>query len=495
MFSAVIAIDKDFNIGKNGTIPWSCPEDLKHFKELTMGHVVIMGRKTYETIGKPLKGRINLIISKNMSLLDHKNVAIFKDPWDVVRHCNKEHKDKKWFVIGGAVIYDWFWSAKLIYDWHITHIDGSYPDCDTKFHINLHALEPISTTCLTKFVGDTASTINDTTRITNNPATDLVKTTASTINDTARITNNLTTDPAKVTAVYVHYHANNYEELQCLSVMKDLLEYGNTKLDRTGTGTKSLFGKQLRFDLSNNSFPLMTTRKMFIRGIFAELMLFIRGQTDSKILEDQKINIWKGNTSRQFLDSRGLNHLPVGDMGASYGFLFRHFGAKYIDCKTNYGTEGVDQLKNVINTIKSNPSDRRIIISLWDPTNLNSCPLPPCLYNYQFYVNGKELSCMMTQRSSDFIVAGGWNVATGALLTYLIATVCDLTPSELIWNIGDVHVYNNLIEQAKIQIKRLPKMYPKLFVKKRDNIEDFEYADLEMLSYVPDAAIEMVMNA
>jgi thymidylate synthase len=182
-------------------------------------------------------------------------------------------------------------------------------------------------------------------------------------------------------------------------------------------------------------------------------------------------------------------------MGASYGFLFRHFGATYIDCKTNYTGQGIDQLSAVINSIKNNPTDRRMIISLWDPVNLNNCPLPPCLYNYQFYVSDGKLSCMMTQRSSDYVVAGGWNIATGSLLTYLIAVVCDLKPDRLVWNIGDTHIYSNLIEQAKEQIKREPYKFAKLYIKKKSDIETFEYTDLELIGYQSHEAIKLVMNA
>jgi dihydrofolate reductase/thymidylate synthase len=445
MFSLIVAVDKEFNIGRNGQIPWSCPEDMNHFRSLTFGNVVIMGRKTYDSIGKPLPNRINVVISHRWLIVPD-NVILINNPWDAVKYCAKNHKDKKWFVIGGSQIYNWFLSKGLINDMHITYIKAIYENCDSKFLFDTYNL---------RF-------------ITNKPLSDI--------------------------ADYTHYTVINKEEEQCLNLLKDILINGNKKPDRTGIGTKSLFGRQLRFNLRDNTFPLMTTRKMFLRGIFAELMLFIRGQTNNKILEDQKISIWRGNTSREFLDSRGLQHMPVGDMGASYGFLFRHFGAKYTTCLEDYTGKGVDQLQNVIKTIKTNPNDRRIIISLWDPTNINNCPLPPCLYNYQFYVYNNELYCMMTQRSSDFVVAGGWNIATGALLTNLIASVCGLTPAELIWNLGDVHIYSNLMEQAKTQLERVPRVYPKLFINKKENIEDFEFSDLEIIGYNPHPAIEMTMN-
>lgn len=445
MFTAIVAIDKDFNIGKAGQVPWKCPEDLKYFKSLTIGHVVIMGRKTFDSIGNPLSDRINIVISSNkLAVPDH--VVVIKNPWDVIKFCSKNFGDKKWFIIGGSQIFNWFWEKKLIGNIHVTHIKGSYQDCDTKWVFNINDLKRIKTISLSP------------------------------------------------KAECVHYVVPNYEEEQCLQLLHDILINGNIKLDRTNIGTKSLFGHQLRFNLRNNSFPLMTTRKMFLRGIFAELMLFIRGQTNNQILEDQKISIWRGNTTREFLDSQGLHHMPVGDMGASYGFLFRHFGAKYTTCLQDYTNQGIDQLKTVINTIRTNPNDRRIIISLWDPINLNNCPLPPCLYNYQFYVNNNELSCMMTQRSSDFVVAGGWNIATGSLLTYLIASICSLTPAELIWNLGDAHIYNNLVQQAELQLKREPFLYPKLFINKKENIEDFEYSDLELIGYQHHLPIDMVMN-
>jgi thymidylate synthase len=232
---------------------------------------------------------------------------------------------------------------------------------------------------------------------------------------------------------------------------------------------------------------------MFLRGIFEELMLYIRGQTNSKILEDKGITVWKGNTSRNFLDSCGLT-LPEGDMGASYGFLFRHFGAEYKTCLDDYTNKGFDQLYYAIDKLKNNPSDRRIIISLWDPNNLNKCPLPPCLYNYQFYVADNKLYCMMTQRSSDYAVAGGWNIATGSLLTYLIASVCGLEPYKLLWNIGDTHIYNNLVDQIKEQVNRRPYLFPKIIINKKQKIEDYEYSDIKLLCYNYHEPIQMNMN-
>jgi thymidylate synthase len=279
--------------------------------------------------------------------------------------------------------------------------------------------------------------------------------------------------------------------------MKKILDTGYPSDDRTGTGTISLFGERLEFDLSNNKFPLVTTRRMFLRGIFEELMLYIRGQTDNNILAEKKINVWTPNTTREFLDKRGLHQLPTGDMGHSYGFSFRHFGGEYIDCRTDYKGVGYDQLTELIKEIKVNPCSRRLIISLWEPNHMHKAALPPCLYNYQFYVRGEKLSCMMTQRSSDQFMAGGWNVATGALLTIMIAHVCKLSPDRLVWNIGDAHIYNNLIDQVKEQISRIPYQFPYLLLKDASDITDiqqFEYKNIDLCGYRSHSAISGVMS-
>lgn len=169
----------------------------------------------------------------------------------------------------------------------------------------------------------------------------------------------------------------NFDEYQYLQLVEEVIKEGVEKQDRTGTGTKSKFGDQIKFDLTDNKFPLLTTKKVFVRGIFEELMWFIRGQTDSTILEKKGVNIWKGNTSREFLDNKGLKHLPVGDIGAGYGFQWRYFGAKYVDCKTDYKGQGFDQIAYVINEIKNNPNSRRIVLSGWNPPEINNAVLPP----------------------------------------------------------------------------------------------------------------------
>lgn len=442
MFSIIAAYDNDRGIGKTQSIPWKCSQDLVFFKQLTKNNVVIMGRKTYESIGKPLSNRINIVITKTVKFIP--DVIIAKSLEECCIICAKI-PSVNYYVIGGSNIYKMFLESGLISIAYITRIYGHY-NCDTFFP---NTLLPEHVEIIEEKEGSYS---------------------------------------------IMKYTYSNKEEQAFLQLGKTIISQGIDRCDRTGTGTLSLFGQRLEFDLSKGKFPLLTSRKMFIRGIFEELMFYIRGQTDNNILIKKNVNVWTGNTTREFLDARGLSHLPVGDMGPSYGFLFRHFGAEYINCKTDYTGKGVDQLNRVLKLLKSNPQDRRIIISLWDPMNIDKCPLPPCLYNYQFYVANQKLSCMMTQRSSDFAIAGGWNVATGALLTILLAKVCNLEPEKLIWNIGDVHVYKNLINEFKIQITRIPYQFPNLIIPYKENIEDYEFSDINVIGYKSHTALNFKIS-
>lgn len=469
MFSVIAAVDNANGIGKDGKIPWDFPADLKHFKQVTSGNIVIMGRKTYESIGKPLPDRTTCVISRTMQADDRKagdNLHVFNDPWDCVRWCQNNRiqtvtidgTTKRFkrhaFVCGGAEIYDWFYANHLITYEIITRIYDDYK-CDTK--INRPDAE--RNCCL-------------------------IRSLPLSIEDSNKLS-------------LQKFRIVNQEERSMLSLIGDVMRNGYKKDDRTGTGTVSLFGKHLEFDLTDNKFPLMTTRPMFFHGIFEELMLYLRGQTDSKILEAKNVKVWAPNTSREFLDKNNLGHYRVGDMGHTYGFSMRHFGAEYKGCDADYTGQGYDQLMNLIEGIKTNPNGRRHLISLWEPNKIEQAALPPCLYEYQFYVHDGMLSCQMGQRSSDIVTAGGWNVATGALMTILIAHACGLKPEKLIWNIGDVHIYNNIIDAARQQVCRFPNAYPKLFLRGMpDDITKTEFNNLELIGYepLPMGDIKIIMN-
>lgn len=287
---------------------------------------------------------------------------------------------------------------------------------------------------------------------------------------------------------------SNEEEKQYLSLIKNIIDNGVEKGDRTGTGTISIFGAQMRFSLRDNSFPLLTTKKVFFRGVAEELLWFLRADTNSKHLAEKKVHIWDPHGSKEYLESIGQGHREEGDLGPVYGFQWRHFGAKYVDCHTDYSGQGEDQLMRIINTIKTNPNDRRMIMSAWNPADLKQMALPPCHMFCQFYVANGELSCIMYQRSCDMGLGVPFNIASYSLLTIIIAHLTGLKPGEFIHTLGDAHVYSNHLDALNEQLQREPRLFPKLFIKTpRTSVEDFKFEDFELCGYNPHDKIYMKM--
>ncbi|CAO3690106.1 unnamed protein product [Umbelopsis vinacea] len=298
-------------------------------------------------------------------------------------------------------------------------------------------------------------------------------------------------------------HNVQHEEHQYLNLIQNIIEKGEKRADRTGTGTVSIFAPpQLRFSLEDDIFPLLTTKRVFFRAVAEELFWFIKADTNSKHLSEKGIKIWDGNGSRDYLDSIGLSHREEGDLGPVYGFQWRHFGAEYVNCKTDYTGKGVDQLQQVIDKIKNNPTDRRIILSAWNPADIPIMALPPCHAFCQFYVSTPtpeqpipKLSCLLYQRSCDMGLGIPFNIASYALLTRLIAHVTGLLPGEFIHTMGDAHVYVDHIEALKEQIKREPRAFPKLTIKREvSNINDFNFEDLVLEDYKPHGKLDMKMS-
>lgn len=300
-------------------------------------------------------------------------------------------------------------------------------------------------------------------------------------------------------------NTENTAEQAYLDLCKSIIENGEFRPDRTGTGTKSIFAPpQLRFDLSDDTFPLLTTKRVFAKGIIHELLWFVAGCTDAKKLSEKGVRIWEGNGSREYLDKVGLANNREGDLGPVYGFQWRHFGAEYKTCEDDYTGQGVDQLQEVIKRLKNNPYDRRIIMSAWNPKDFPKMALPPCHVFCQFYVNfpagqKPKLSCLLYQRSCDIGLGVPFNIASYALLTRMIAHVVDMDCGEFIHTMGDAHVYLNHIDALKTQIERTPIEFPKLKIKSErlaeiKSIDDFTYEDFEILNYKPQKSIEMAMS-
>lgn len=285
-----------------------------------------------------------------------------------------------------------------------------------------------------------------------------------------------------------------HEEYQYLSLVRDIIEQGKQKTDRTGVGTLSVFGRQLRFSLRDDVFPLLTTKRVFWRGVLEELLWFIRGSTNAKELSDRDVHIWDGNGSRDFLDKSGLGHRVEGDLGPVYGFQWRHSGAEYSDMFADYDGKGVDQLQEVIRKIRETPDDRRLIMCAWNPKDIPQMALPPCHLLVQFYVCDGELSCMMYQRSADMGLGVPFNIASYSLLTRMIAHVTGLKPGEFVHTLADAHVYSNHVEPLKQQLERVPRPFPKLVIRRPvANIDDFKAEDFELVGYNPHGKIKMEM--
>jgi thymidylate synthase len=278
---------------------------------------------------------------------------------------------------------------------------------------------------------------------------------------------------------------NNLDE-QYLIILKDLLDNGIESENRTGINTKSLFMKQIRVDLKEG-FPIITRRHHSFKIAFYETLMFLNGATDSKLwLEDNGIDIWKGNTSREFLDSRGLEDLPVGDIGYAYGAVWRNF-------------DGVDQLQKIFNQLKSDPTDRRMVLTAWHPARLNEAPLPPCHIMASFYVRNNKLSCQFFMRSLDFWNGFCYDMQCYALITYLFAKALNMEVGELVMSAADCHLYMNGLDSYNEFLTKDSFTLPTLNILKDINsLEDIcnlKFEDLELNNYKSSGKIKRVPMA
>lgn len=273
---------------------------------------------------------------------------------------------------------------------------------------------------------------------------------------------------------------------QYLDFLQLVLEQGGEKSDRTGTGTRSVFGHQMRFDL-NKGFPILTTKRVHFRSIAIELLWFLSGNTNVQYLQDNKVSIWDEWATPQQTARFGR---PAGELGPVYGHQWRNFAASQNE-DGSYAQDGFDQVSWLINEIKTNPNSRRLIVSGWNPKEANQVALPPCHTLFQFFVQDGKLSCQLYQRSADIFLGVPFNIASYALLTHMVAQVCDLGVGDFVWTGGDCHLYSNHIEQAKLQLSRDPLALAKLTLNPEiRNIFDFKYEDIQLENYQHHAAIK-----
>lgn len=280
--------------------------------------------------------------------------------------------------------------------------------------------------------------------------------------------------------------------------MRHVLCAGVYRPDRTGTGTRSVFGATMAFSLRGGRFPLLTTKRVWVRGVAEELRWFLAGRTDARALAGRGVHIWDGNGSRAALDARGLTHRAVGDLGPVYGFQWRHFGAAYTDFHADYTGAGVDQLAALVDGLVADPAGRRHLLTAWNPAALADMALPPCHVLAQFYVARGELSCQLYQRSGDLGLGVPFNVASYALLTVVLAAVTGLTPGRLRHVLGDAHVYGNHGAALGVQLARVPRPFPTLSLRRElprgvAGLTDWTWDDLDVRGYEPYPAVKMDM--
>lgn len=475
---AIVAVGRNLGISNSEGIPWYIPDDLKHFKTLTLGHVVIMGSKTFMSLPdsvRPLPQRFNIVLTKTPNdpmftqYKTDKNVMFttYEDCCDYISSQKTYiNLNKTLFIIGGSEIYKLF--SNVFTRIYLTHIDKNVTDDDTnsiKYFPNItKQFEITSYSDNFCFQGTTYRFI--------------------------------TYDRKNMNTIYLNETTNHDREY--LRLCHKVLDNGEYRKDRTGTGTMSIFGEQMRFDISS-TIPILTTKRIPWKSCIEELLWFLRGDTNAKLLDDKGVKIWNDNSSRHFLDERGLHHLQEGDCGANYSFQWKHFGAEYVDCNTEYSRQGTDQIAYIENLLKNDKYSRRIFLSGWNPNDLNKTVLPPCHVSAQFYVDKNDkLHCHMYQRSCDMFLGVPWNILSYSVLTYILAIRCNLNgPGSLVISTGDTHIYNDHINQVKTQLKRDVLCNSKLEVNpeiKNKEWNQITIDDFHIIGYYPHPSIKGKMS-
>ncbi|XP_078431131.1 bifunctional dihydrofolate reductase-thymidylate synthase-like isoform X2 [Wolffia australiana] len=494
-FQVVVAATRSMGIGKDGKLPWKLPSDLKFFKEVTTRtadpskkNALIMGRRTWESIpaqNRPLPGRLNVVLTRSGSfdLATAENVIIcgsISSALELLAASPYCLSIEKVFLIGGGQVLGEAMADPNCEAIHLTDVEANI-DCDVFIPpVDESLFQPWSST-FPRVENDIRHSFVTYARVRRQSR----ETDESDVKNDKFDVDRFSFLPKLV--------FDKHEEYEYLKLVENIIANGVQKDDRTGTGTLSLFGCQMRFNL-RRSFPLLTSKKVFWRGVVEELLWFISGSTNANVLREKGIHIWDGNASRQYLDSIRLDSREEGDLGPIYGFQWRHFGAKYEGMHADYTNKGFDQLLDVIDKIKNNPDDRRIVLSAWNPSDLKLMALPPCHMFAQFYVANGELSCQMYQRSADMGLGVPFNIASYSLLTCIIAHVCGLVPGDFVHVLGDAHIYSTHVRPLQEQLKKQPKPFPVLKInpEKRD-IDSFVSSDFQLIGYDPHQKIEMKM--
>lgn len=464
----VVVLTKNYAIRYADKLPWEDKQYFDWFNNLTKDGVLVMGRKTFEELPvemRPLNDRINIVLSNEFpkysaSITDN---LIYTNIYFLENQLLPNYSDKNIWIIGGRQIYEALHNRCTHF--HVVLLDKTVKDAQMKFVDILPNLELVewSSNVYSKYEECNFRLL--------------------------KYTRNFNSLSMK-------------HEYQYLNMLKELLDYGQSRDDRTGVGTLSMFAGQQCYDVSKY-LPLLTTKFVPIKIIIKELLWFLRGETDAKILQEQGVHIWDGNSTRDFLDKRGLTNYEEGELGPIYSHQWRYFGAEYCGCHVDYsGKGGFDQIQYILDELKNNPFSRRILLSAWNPKDMNKMALPPCHVLFQLYVEEdpvtkkRYLSGHLYQRSSDYFLAANYNLVSYTVLLYILAKKTGYYPKNMFMSFGDRHIYKNHIEQAKLQLSRNPRPQPILLLD--DSIvekdwKDIAIDDFDLVGYLYHPAIKAEM--
>lgn len=475
-FEIVAAICHGRGLGKDGKIPWSCPQDMDYFKQLTLDskpstrNAVVMGRRTWESLRGPLKGRLNVVITRDYRASEYQipNVAAFPSLLHAHIWLDEQCDVDRKFVIGGQELYQEAlqanWSKRL----YLTLIPEHF-DCDVHFPQVPNYYRLAETLTLPTYIGS----------------------------------------DVKV-EIYDNRYGRHYEE-QYLQQMNYLLHHGQHIVGRNGL-VHTDFQWSFTVDLADG-LPLFSTRKAFWKGIAKELLFFIHGDTNSKHLEADGIRIWQGNTTKEFLRSRNLDY-DEGDMGPMYGWVWRHYGARYHGAYYDYTGQGYDQLRDVLDKLLHDPWNRRILMTAYEPTKVQESVLAPChsIVNHFYVREGRDpgqvyLDMYTYQRSADMYLGVYFNIPSDAVLQTILAKAVGMIPGKLYIQFGNCHVYDEHCAALEEQLQRTPAdVLPTLHIRSEPPvcsstdqalkwIESLQYSDLVVNDYQPQGHIAAPMIA
>lgn len=450
----IVAHDKERGISRVGKIPWNIKQDKELFHSITTytvdpkkQNVVIMGKMTFFDC-KVLPNRINLILTSSFKVLNEQ--LCFSKLQEALAWCaQNSSKIESIFIIGGKQLYDYVLTNHLYDELYLTEIEGNHW-CDNNLNYFDIKIPKIFTYQFSKEVKFSKYSVL----------------------------------------------RENVEERKYLDLIYNIHQEGEIKETRNGL-TKSVFSRQLVFNL--HTLPLLTTKKMFLRGIFEELMFFLNGETNTKKLEEKDINIWKLNTSKQFLSDKKLNY-NEGEMGPMYGFIWNYFGTKYEGGDKKYDS-GFNQIDYVIDLLNTDPNSRRIMMTTFDPEKANKeSVLYPCHgIVTQFYVRDKKyLDAKVYIRSSDVFLGLPFNITSYAILVKLLCSCEEIKkqylPGKLYIDLGDTHIYEEHIQSTITQLLRQPNQFPNLKLKTKKKLRDYTYDDIELLQYHSHDSIKAILK-